>query len=575
MSVKGRTRMARKSRKESGVQTRESFSKTIGYQVGFYLRLSDKEAKDRDSESIENQFALLKDFIKNKPDFRLISTFTDDGKTGTNFKRSGFEQMMDEVRSGRINCIIVKDLSRFGRNYLEAGHYIEHVFPFLNVRFIAVTDGFDTLTATPAQLSYLIPLKNIMNENYARDISKKERSAKKVLRKKGCFLGAYAMYGYEKTSDKHVIGVDPEAAVHVKTIFDLCEKGYSDSAIAKYLNERKVLCPARYKYEKGIVKNAKYANTSGWYPQTIAGILTSRVYIGDMVQGARRSKEIKGKKEVVPKSEWDIVSGTHEAIISKEQFDRVQEIRMDRHRRYEKMIQENRRLAGKSENSGILKGKVFCGDCKRAMVRKHIKSCKDKYRYVCDMHEKTGQCSRKFLPEQELFEMLGCLIRRQIEAACQVKEWLHSREQEEARELFRFEQTLRETEDKRNRLVQKMAALYQDWKEGILDQDEYLYMKKRYEEELTGCEGEREELMGRKQEYILAYTSENPALKAVSELPDDFLLSRELVDRLIERIEIYEGNRVRVSFKFQDEMQRLLRAKGGGVINEERGETAG
>lgn len=567
--------MARKSRKESGVQTRESFSKTIGYQVGFYLRLSDKEAKERDSESIENQFALLKDFIKNKPDFRLISTFTDDGKTGTNFKRSGFEQMMDEVRSGRINCIIVKDLSRFGRNYLEAGHYIEHVFPFLNVRFIAVTDGFDTLTATPAQLAYLIPLKNIMNENYARDISKKERSAKKVLRKKGCFLGAYAMYGYEKTSDKHVIGVDPEAAVHVKTIFDLCEKGYSDSAIAKYLNERKVLCPARYKYEKGIVKNAKYANTSGWYPQTISGILTSRVYIGDMVQGARRSKEIKGKKEVVPMSERDIVSGTHEAIISKEQFDRVQEIRMDRHRQYEKMIQENRRLAGKSENSGILKGKVFCGDCKRAMVRKHIKSCKDKYRYVCDMHEKTGQCSRKFLPEQELFEMLGCLIRRQIEAACQVKEWLHSRKQEEARELSRSQQTLRETEDKRNRLVQKIAALYQDWKEGILDQDEYLYMKKRYEEELTGCEGEREELMGRKQEYILAYTSENPALKAVSEIPDDFLLSRELVDRLIERIEIYEGNRVRVSFKFQDEMQRLLRAKGGGVISEERGETAG
>ncbi len=566
--------MARKSRKESSVQTSERFSKTIGYQVGFYLRLSDKEAKDRDSESIENQFALLKDFIKNKPDLRLISTFTDDGKTGTNFRRSGFEQMMDEVRSGRINCIIVKDLSRFGRNYLEAGHYIEHVFPFLNIRFIAVTDGFDTLTATPAQLSYLIPLKNIMNENYARDISKKERSAKKVLRKKGCFLGAYAMYGYEKTSDKHVIGVDPEAAVHVKTIFDLCEKGYSDSAIAKYLNERKVLCPARYKYEKGIVKNAKYANTSGWYPQTISGILTSRVYIGDMVQGARRSKEIKGKKEVVPMSERDIVSGTHEAIISKEQFDRVQEIRMDRHRRYEKMIQENRRLAGKSENSGILKGKVFCGDCKRAMVRKHIKSCKDKYRYVCDMHEKTGQCSRKFLPEQELFEMLGCLIRRQIEAACQVKEWLHSRKQEEARELFRFEQTLRETEDKRNRFVQKMAALYQDWKEGILDQDEYLYMKKRYKEELTGCEGEREELMGRKQEYILAYTSENPALKAVSEIPDDFLLLRELVDRLIERIEIYEGNRVRVSFKFQDEMQRLLRAKGGGVFNEERGETA-
>lgn len=559
--------MARKSRKEGSVQTSESFSKTIGYQVGFYLRLSDKEAEDRNSESIENQFALLKDFIKNKPDFRLISTFTDDGKTGTNFKRSGFEQMMDEVRSGRINCIVVKDLSRFGRNYLEAGHYIEHVFPFLNVRFIAVTDGFDTLTATPAQLSYLIPLKNIMNENYARDISKKERSAKKILRKKGCFLGAYAMYGYKKTSDKHVIGVDPEAAVHVQTIFDLCEKGYSDSAIAKYLNECKVLCPARYKYEKGIVKNTRYAKPCGWYPQTIAGILTSRVYIGDMVQGVRRSKEIKGKKEVVPMSEWDIVSGTHEAIISKEQFDRVQEIRMDRHKQYEKMIGQNQGVAGKSENSGILKGKVFCGDCKRVMVRKHIKSCKDKYRYVCDMHEKTGQCSRKFLPEQELFEMLGGLIRRQIEAACQVKEWLQNRKQEEARDLFRFEQAMRETEDKRNRLVKKMAVLYQDWKEGILDQDEYLYMKKRYEEELAGCEGEREERMGRKQEYIMAYASEDPVLKAVSEILDDFLLSRELVDRLIEKIEIYEGNRVMVSFKFQDNVVAALLSAGSKNSN--------
>ena len=347
----------------------------------------------------------------------------------------------------------------------------------------------------------------------------------------------------------------------------LCEKGYSDSAIAKYLNECKVLCPARYKYEKGIVKNTRYAKPCGWYPQTIAGILTSRVYIGDMVQGVRRSKEIKGKKEVVPMSEWNIVSGTHEAIISKEQFDRVQEIRMDRHKQYEKMIGQNQGVAGKSENSGILKGKVFCGDCKRVMVRKHIKSCKDKYRYVCDMHEKTGQCSRKFLPEQELFEMLGGLIRRQIEAACQVKEWLQNRKQEEARDLFRFEQAMRETEDKRNRLVKKMAVLYQDWKEGILDQDEYLYMKKRYEEELAGCEGEREERMGRKQEYIMAYASEDPVLKAVSEIPDDFLLSRELVDRLIEKIEIYGGNRVRVFLKFQDNVVAALLSAGSKNSN--------
>lgn len=548
--------MARKSRKENSIQSGKGYSGTIGYEVGFYLRLSDKETKDRDSESIENQFALLKDFIKNKPDFRLVSTFTDDGKTGTNFKRSGFEQMMDEVRAGRINCIMVKDLSRFGRNYLEAGHYIEHLFPFLNVRFIAVTDGFDTLTATPAQLSYLIPLKNIMNENYARDISKKERSAKKVLRKKGCFLGAYAMYGYEKTSDKHVIGVDREAAVHVRTIFDLCEKGYSDSAIAKYLNEHQVLCPARYKYEKGIVKNVKYANTSGWYPQTIAGILTSRVYIGDMVQGTRKSREIKGKKEIVPKSEWDIVTGTHEPIISREQFERVQEIRTDRHKRYEEMTGKKEKSPGETENANLLKGKAYCGDCKRAMVRKHVKSCKDEYRYVCDVYEKTRQCSRKFLPEQELSRMLNCLIGNQVLMASKVKEWLGGRKQKETNELLKFQQALEETEERRKLLVKKTAALYQDWKEGILDQDEYFYMKKRYEEELEGCEADSRELTDKKHKYIMACTSENPALKAVSEIPEDFLLTKELVDRLMERIEIYEGHRVKVSFTFQDELQR-------------------
>lgn len=163
--------------------------------------------------------------------------------------------------------------------------------------------------------------------------------------------------------------------------------------------------------------------------------------------------------------------------------------------------------------------------------------------------------------------MLGGLIRRQIEAACQVKEWLQNRKQEEARDLFRFEQAMRETEDKRNRLVKKMAVLYQDWKEGILDQDEYLYMKKRYEEELAGCEGEREERMGRKQEYIMAYASEDPVLKAVSEIPDDFLLSRELVDRLIEKIEIYGGNRVRVFLKFQDNVVAALLSAGSKNSN--------
>ncbi len=378
--------------------------------------------------------------------------------------------MMKEVKNGRINCIMVKDLSRFGRNYLEAGHYIEYVFPFLNVRFIAVTDNFDTLTATAAELSYLIPLKNIMNENYARDISKKERSSKKMLRKNGCFLGAYAMYGYEKTADRHRISIDPEAAAHVKTIFDLCEQGYSDSAIAKYLNLHEIACPARYKYEKGIVKNEKYANTYGWYPQTIAGILTSRIYIGDMVQGKRGSREIGGKKEVIPQSQWDIVSGTHERIISREQFERVQKIRLSRHERYQRMAEKKALYKKKSADDYILKGRIYCGDCGKAMARKHVKACKDEYRYICEIYERNGRCARKFLPEQDLYKMLYCLIKKQAETA--------------------------------------------------------------------------------------------------SGISDSFRLSGKLIDRLIERIEVYEENRVLVRLKYQDEFNRLLKNQGRIVKGE-------
>ena len=550
--------MARKSRREKPILSGQKPEIINDYLVGFYLRLSDKEVKDGNSESIENQRALLADFIKDKPDFHLVSTFIDDGKTGTNFRRDGFEQLMEEIKKGNINCVIVKDLSRFGRNYLEAGHYIEYVFPFLNVRFIAVTDHFDTLTATAAELSYLIPLKNIMNENYARDISKKERSAKKMLRKNGCFLGAYAMYGYEKCTDRHKICIDSEAAEHVKTIFNLCEEGYSDSAIAKYLNTHHILCPARYKYEKGIVKNEKYAHTSGWYPQTVAGILTSRVYIGDMVQGKRSCREIRGKKEVVPQSQWDVALGTHEAIISVEQFERVQKIRLKRHEKYQRMRERQEMQERKTSEDYILKGKIYCGDCKKAMVRKHIKSCKDEYRYVCEVYEKNGQCIRKFLPEQDLYGMLYSLIKKQVEAAADVKAWL-SEKQKENKELQEFDEKLREIDDKKSRFLKGKASLYQDWKEGILDRDEYLYMKEHYEQELSRYEEEYNELQKKRQEYIITYTNENPALKAMSGMNDDFILSKELVDRLIERIEVFEGNRVRVQFKFQDYWKQLLK----------------
>lgn len=564
--------MARKSRKAEQQAQVEKVMNGAFYQVAFYLRLSDKDLREGNSSSIENQRELLADFVKDKIDLQWRATFIDDGKTGTNFKRSGFEQMMDAVKQGKINCIIVKDLSRFGRNYLEAGNYIEHIFPFMNVRFIAVTDAFDTLTATSAELAYLIPLKNIMNENYARDISKKERSAKKILRKNGCFLGTHAVYGYRKMENKHMVEIDPEVVGNVKTMFDMCEAGHSDSAIAKYLNQNKIDCPAGYKYKKGILKHEKYAGMSVWYPQTVAAILTNRAYIGDLVQGVYISKEMRGKKKVMPKEEWDIVPDHHEPIISQEQFDRVQKLRQARREKNQKVMEKRvGQDAGRTCN--ILKGKIYCGDCKKAMVRRYISSCKDKYRYICEVHDRTGCCQRKYLAEQELLLTLKRVIGKHLETICEIKDWLNIITHGEDNILGRWEEEERTLAKKLQSLDSEKAALYKDWKEGILDDAEYSFMKSRNEKSTEECMKQRREIIYKKEEYILAYTDENPVIKAAEGISAMDELTEKMIAQLIEKIEVYSGNRVVVHFYFQDEFERLLemyrKTSGGGSSAEE------
>lgn len=540
--------MARTSRKAILDQTGPSSPEAV-YQVAFYLRLSEKDCQRGVSNSIENQKELLLEFIKDKPELSLVSVFQDDGKTGVNFERSGFKQLMDAVRAGTINCIIVKDLSRLGRNYLEAGNYIETVFPFLNVRFIAVTDHFDTQTATASQLAWLMPLKNVMNENYARDISKKERSSKKILRRQGSFLGAYGAYGYKKSrEDKHRLVIDEEAAVYVKTIYDMYKAGYGDAAIAKYLNDNQVASPARYKYEKGILHDEKYANTSGWYPQRVAAILTNRIYIGDVVQGIQTCVGIKGKKVVVLRDDWDIVAAVHEPIIAKEQFEEVQQIRALRQSclKKDKLVSE----------PGLFRGKLYCGDCKKAMSRKKIKGCQDQYRYICEIHERNGMCSRKYLRETDLLETVRSVIGERIAVSVDMMGWISAQERETEQNLRQWDQKLCALKQKREHISCKRAMLYRDWKEGLVDKDGYNHMREQYGKEAAAFD---EEIMNRKRqkhEYIQHRTVENPAITAASNMKERFVLSQQMVDEFIEKIEVYERNRVKVTLSYQDELRQ-------------------
>lgn len=372
------------------------------------------------------------------------------------------------------------------------------------------------------------------------------------------------MYGYEKTEDKHKIQIDPKAAAYVKIIFNLGEQGYSDSAIAKQLNQHKILSPARYKYEKGILKNEKYARASRWYPQTVAGILSSRVYIGDMVQGKCASRQIRGKKEIVPKEEWDIVCGTHEAIISKEQFERIQKIRQERHERYRKITNGKTMQTNEAKDKRLLKGKIYCGGCKKAMVRKYVKGGKDHWRYICEVYERTSTCSRKYLSEQEFYQQLQCLVKRQIEVFCEYS--LREKRMNQTKNLLpvpaleqrakELEQRVKENERKQKEIVRKKAWVYRQWKEGKIDREEYVYQKSCCEQEIDRKEKEKTEWIKMSQENRADESAKREKISSLAFFPEKEKMEkgedfpREWMEALIERIEVIEKCRIKVYFAF-------------------------
>ena len=293
-----------------------------------YYRLSKMDRnKTQESDSIVNQRKLIQAYLDKHPNITLVEEAYDDGYTGTNYNRPGFQKVLGAIESGRVNCVIVKDLSRLGREYISTGRYIETVFPDLGVRFIAINDDVDSKKSNSGD-DLLVPIKNIMNESYCRELSKKLRMQFRIQRSNGEFLGAFASYGYCKSpDDKHKLVIDEYAAEVVKGIFSLKIKGYSPTAIASFLNDEMVLPPSEYKKSLGL--NYQTGFTSGsrplWYAVTVIRILTNPIYAGTLVQGKRGTPNYKVKRMRVRKEEeWVVIKGNHPPIIDPLVFAAVQ-----------------------------------------------------------------------------------------------------------------------------------------------------------------------------------------------------------------------------------------------------------
>ncbi len=422
--------MARTKRKINPVQPHEAVTTETPqrvYQVGGYVRLSVEDSGKPGANTIETQRELIGNYINDQPDMRLYDLYCDNGRTGTTFERPEFERLMEDVRTGKVDCIVVKDLSRFGRNYTETGNYLERIFPLLGVRFIAVNDNFDTLTAERSQDGYIVPLKNIMNAIYSKDISRKSASALSTKQQRGEFIGTWAAYGYRKCADdRHKIEPDEETAPVVKDIFQWRHSGMSYQKIVRKLNESGVPSPSRYHYLKGDAKAEQYANAI-WSIKIVKRILTSEVYLGHMVQGCKRSGFSEGRKPYqAEKSEWIIVRNTHEPLIDEDVFRAVQQMADTAKAAYNERLGRHDDL-GTTPN--ILRGLVYCADCKRSLVRyksvikegKHTGK-KLYYVYICQTHTNDpASCPKKYLHEAKLKEILWDTLQREIKLAGNLK----------------------------------------------------------------------------------------------------------------------------------------------------------
>ncbi len=531
------------------------------YKAGGYARLSVEDSGKPGADTIATQEELLREFIHSQPDMCLCGLYCDNGRTGTNFERPAFERLMEDVRTGKIDCIVVKDLSRFGRNYKETGNYLERIFPFLDVRFVAINDHFDTLTAERSSDGYIIPLKNIINDVYSRDISRKSSSALAIKQQRGEFIGSWAAYGYRKCAeDPHRIEPDGETAPVVRDIFRWRLEGMSILQIARQLNEKGIPSPSRYHYLKGDVKSERYAG-SKWHQQIIKIILANEVYLGHMVQGRKRSDFPEGQKQKRhPKDEWVIVRDTHKPIIDEETFNAVQKLAAERKRAYHERL-------GCYDNLGttpnILRGLIFCADCKRPLVRyknTYYGTKKPYYTFICPSHsDALDSCPKKYIRETELKDVLWDTLKKQLELAAdlekRVRKYSHSQAAiDKAQTLEREATAARQTLERAQMLYD---SLYQNYVDRLMTELEYVEMKRQYRADVEQAKARLKEIEQRRQSAS-RQAGKNPWLMEFGRFKGATELTDELAHTLIERVEVDANNNISVSLRYQDEYQALL-----------------
>ena len=529
-----------------------SLKSTKTWRACGYVRLSHEDGDKEESNSITGQKNLIRDFFSRHPELSECGMAVDDGFSGSSFERPAFRKMMDDVRAGKIDCIVVKDLSRFGRNYLDAGEYIEKIFPFFGVRFIAVNDYYDSLD-NAASDGLIVPFKNLINEAYCRDSSVKIRSCLDVKRRRGDFTGSFAVYGYLKDpQNKNHLVVDAFAADVVRDIYQWKLEGVSAVDIAGRLNADGILAPMDYKRQQGLrfATPFRIKSRSPWSATAVLRILKNPVYTGILEQGKNTTLSYKVKKRVAkPRGEWAVVESAHEAVVDRQDFLSVQKV----------LAMDTRKSPGRDKVE-LFSGMVLCGECGAAMVRKTVPSGGKKYiYYVCAAHKNEKTCFSHSIRDTALEKIVLESLQKQIQYIISLAEFLEMADTAPLQKAGakKVQERMESRKREADRYRRLMGSLYENMVDGVITREEYREFKKNYSELCSEAEKQAEGLQEEMVRTLESSVDGNGWMDQFKKYGNITELDRAAVVSLIDRIFIYRDRRVDIIYSCQDELRLL------------------
>lgn len=567
--------MARRSRadmEKQRLQLEQGAVQPDMFSTAIYARLSvENSGKSSEKDVISSQIDLCKDFIMKQDGLSLSEIYVDNGATGTNFHRKGLQNLLADIEENKINCVLVRDFSRFGRSRLECVRYLSKVFPEKGVRFISIADGYDSLTSDDSSLSVLV--QNLVNEFYSLDISKKVHTAFRTKMEEGTFRNPNLPYGYMWNESRQEIIVDEEVADFVRMIFRMKIENASHHQITQKLDELNAPYPEARKVDNG-VRVSTTVITPQWAKSTIYGILTNPHYVGDTVLGRSETALYQGKSKQVEKdkSKWFVFPDTHPALISREDYQAVQ----DKLAKASESRQESMRETKKQREKlvDLFHGKVFCGDCGKKMYfirRKDVYKGKNSdnvhwypyYNCSTSVRRLTPSCPSHQVHQKVLETQVLDAIKTQVKVALDYERLLDKLRDSTADKSIRERQTnlIRSYTLKVNSLKQKSYRLYEDYTSGILDQEEYLFAKESFAQELASYSLRLEEAVERKQEFAEAMSSNNKWITLLKSVSKAKKLNQSLVDTVIDKVLVYEDYRIEIVVKFQDVFLAMI----GGI----------